>query len=455
MNYIPLFSSNQTSRSGIFGGTATSAGPGLRRSVWSILVVFLLVSSLLSLSCRGNQDTTIQGNTMGTSYSIKLRHVPRDLDVAELKDQIDELLHTVDFRFSSWQQDELYRINSHPVGQTTEISSDFCLVLYKSSLVWKASDGEFDPTIGRLIDLWGFGPSEQTRGPTDQEVSQAKKQIGFDKLQIRYLPGVSGKDYESDTLAFRNHEKDSGQKSPGSNNAASDDAREDSSDASESTTETEPGDSRVHEDSAERYRQESGNDAPIQGCSLVRTTDLNLNLSAIAKGHGVDRVANLLRKNGIQDFMVEIGGEVKTGPEGSFRIGIERPNYDGTRSLYTVLESQNSCIATSGNYRNFFEKDGKIYSHILDPETGRPGLSRIQSATIVGPDCALADALATAAMILSPEQTRKMLTSIKEITGQSYEYLILESGELVHGDTRNFQITEYTSSGLDSIRVQK
>ena len=235
MNYIPLFSSNQTSRSGIFGGTATSAGPGLRRSVWSILVVFLLVSSLLSLSCRGNQDTTIQGNTMGTSYSIKLRHVPRDLDVAELKDQIDELLHTVDFRFSSWQQDELYRINSHPVGQTTEISSDFCLVLYKSSLVWKASDGEFDPTIGRLIDLWGFGPSEQTRGPTDQEVSQAKKQIGFDKLQIRYLPGVSGKDYESDTLAFRNHEKDSGQKSPGSNNAASDDAREDSSDASEST----------------------------------------------------------------------------------------------------------------------------------------------------------------------------------------------------------------------------
>ena len=396
------------------------------RSWNSGALTFLVSLAVLALGfgCKARESVTLQGSTMGTSYRIKLRNLPPEQDAAELKKAIDELLHETDYRFSSWQQDELYKVNNHPVGSELQISPDFCLVLYKSQLVWKSSEGEFDPTIGDLINLWGFGPEENQGKPGDAQIKAALAQAGFQNLKLS-LPGGG----------------------PGSTGEYQKEIQSISDLYSLTSVNSLPNASQP-EDSP------SNQDAKA-GCSLIRSTDLNLNLSAIAKGHGVDRVAQLLRKKGLQDFMVEIGGEIKTGPGGAFRIGIERPNYDGTRSLYTVLESRNNCIATSGNYRNFFEKDGKIYSHILDPNTGRPGLSRIQSATVVGPDCALADALATAAMILDPESSARMLNAIHESTGEKYEFLILESGELIQGDTENFKIEEYTSSGLSDIRIQK
>ena len=409
---------------------------GLKGPVVPGLALTVVLGSLLLGYCKEDTSFSLQGSTMGTSYSIKVRNAPEGVDPAELKESIDSLLQETDYRFSSWQQDELYQVNEHPAGAPRSISSDFCLVLYKSRLIWKTSQGRFDPTIGALIDLWGFGPSEKTSDPGPAEIRHALQNSGFEKLELLPLsaPSFSGRyaaDIESILKVQSGESGVDGPQDRGGNENSKDIGHND--------------------DIALRA---DGQDFQ-PGCKISKSADLNLNLSAIAKGHGVDRVAQLLESEGIQDFMVEIGGEGKTGPAGSFRIGIERPNYDGTRSLYTILESRNGCVATSGNYRNFFERDGQIFSHILSPQSGKPALSRIQSATIVGPDCALADGLATAAMLSTPEQTAAMLKEIEEKTGQSYEYLLLESGKLVQGDTGNFTIEEYTSEGLSRIRVQK
>lgn len=404
---------------------ATRIRPGTRRyhrfsgvlTHYSVLLLTLFAITVLP-NCSP-EEVNLQGSTMGTSYSVKIRNPEQHLDTSTLKEEIDQLLHETDYRFSSWQKEELHRINNQPVGQSIPISPDFCVVLYKSQMVWQASQGAFDPTIGTLINLWGFGPEKRTGEPSESEVQKALLQSGFEKLKLNYPSGPVESKYNSDLSHIRTLYD------------------EQYTDESKTGTST------------------KANPARTSTCQLTRTANLNLNLSAIAKGHGVDRLAEFLLRKGIKDFMVEIGGEVKTGPGGSFRIGIERPNYDGSRSLYTVLESANNCIATSGNYRNFFEKDGHIYSHLLDPNTGRPGLSRIQSATIIGPDCAIADALATAAMIVSPERTQKIIKEVQNRTGQNYDYLLLESGKLIQGDTENFKIQEYTSDRLASIRIDK
>lgn len=128
--------------------------------------------------------------------------------------------------------------------------------------------------------------------------------------------------------------------------------------------------------------------------------DLQLNLSAIAKGHGVDRVAMALEALGITNYLVEVGGEVRTRGDKSgvpWTVIIE-----GLRNEPYPMKSEGS-IATSGDYRINFEKDGKRYSHLIDPRTGRPVSHVLASASVFAPTCAEADAWATAMMILGPE----------------------------------------------------
>lgn len=135
--------------------------------------------------------------------------------------------------------------------------------------------------------------------------------------------------------------------------------------------------------------------------------DLELDLSAIAKGHGVDQVAAVLDQLGVTDYLAEIGGELRargTKPGGeSWRIAIERPEA-GTRTAYRVIELNDAAMATSGDYRNFYEQDGRIYSHTIDPMTGRPVEHTLASVTVIADDCATADGLATALLVLGPER---------------------------------------------------
>ena len=143
-----------------------------------------------------------------------------------------------------------------------------------------------------------------------------------------------------------------------------------------------------------------------------------LDFSAIAKGYGVDRAAQVLRDKGIKNFMVEIGGEVVTegvNEKGEpWRIGINKPDDDSTSTnteLQDIISLSGKAIATSGNYRNFYIKEGKKIAHTINPKTGYPAQQDILSSTVLAPTCAEADAFATAFMVLGMEGAKQILRS--------------------------------------------
>jgi thiamine biosynthesis lipoprotein len=134
--------------------------------------------------------------------------------------------------------------------------------------------------------------------------------------------------------------------------------------------------------------------------------ELQLDLSAIAKGYAVDEVSDLLEQRGVADYLVEIGGELRASgrhPAGRpWSVGIERPDPD-SRSVATVLPIVERAVATSGDYRNWFEVDGKRYSHAIDPRSGSPVSHELAAVTVVARTAMVADAYATALLVLGPK----------------------------------------------------
>ena len=143
----------------------------------------------------------------------------------------------------------------------------------------------------------------------------------------------------------------------------------------------------------------------------------SLNFNAIAKGYGVDIVGEFLEAHGVSDYFVEIGGEVRTRgqhPEGRpWRVGIERPAATMLASQTTqeVVNLDNAAMATSGNYHNYFERDGQRYAHILDPATGRSKTTTMLSASVIAPDCMTADAWATAFVVMGLDAAMALVES--------------------------------------------
>jgi len=147
-----------------------------------------------------------------------------------------------------------------------------------------------------------------------------------------------------------------------------------------------------------------------------------LDCSAIAKGYGSDVVAKFLKKKGILNYMVEIGGEIVVSgvsdKQVPWHIGINKPTDDSTNTnqeLQDVLDITDIAMATSGNYRNFYYKNGKKYAHTIDPKTGYPVQHNILSATVLAKDCATADAYATSFMVMGMDGTKKILERHPEL----------------------------------------
>ncbi|MBR1498753.1 MAG: FAD:protein FMN transferase [Bacteroidaceae bacterium] len=157
----------------------------------------------------------------------------------------------------------------------------------------------------------------------------------------------------------------------------------------------------------------------LQGDRIAKDKPLAvLDFSAIAKGYGVDKAAEVLRSHGIKDFMVEIGGEVVA--EGinekgsSWRIGINKPDDDSTSTnteLQDIVGLSEGAIATSGNYRRYYISQGRKIAHTINPLTGYPAQQDILSSTVMAPTCAEADGFATAFMVLGMEEARRVLQS--------------------------------------------
>ena len=161
---------------------------------------------------------------------------------------------------------------------------------------------------------------------------------------------------------------------------------------------------------------------PESGFLQKKRASVTLDLSSIAKGYGVDQVADTIRKEGFQDYLVEIGGEVfasGTSKNGKFwRIGINRPQTDAAfDDVYKVVNLHNRAFATSGDYRNFFVVDGVRYSHIIDPRTGYPISNGVVSVTIIADTCTFADGLATALMVMSPGKGLDLINRLDAVEG--------------------------------------
>ncbi|MCU0450517.1 MAG: FAD:protein FMN transferase [Bernardetiaceae bacterium] len=145
-----------------------------------------------------------------------------------------------------------------------------------------------------------------------------------------------------------------------------------------------------------------------QGVKRTRP-GITLDFNAVAPGYGVDLVAELLRTRGATSYLVEIGGEVACrglNERGQvWTVGISNPQYEekGGEAMQAALHVRDQALATSGNYRRFYEKDGKRYAHTIDPKTGYPVQHNLLSATVLAPDCMTADALATAFMVMGTQ----------------------------------------------------
>ena len=154
-----------------------------------------------------------------------------------------------------------------------------------------------------------------------------------------------------------------------------------------------------------------------------------MDFSAIAKGYGADQVAKLMKQKGIENYMIEIGGEIVCGGKNqnneNWKIGINKPTDDPTstnQELDKILNLTDCAMATSGNYRNFYVKDGKRIAHTIDPKSGYPVQHSVLSSTVLAPSCAMADGFATSFMVMGLEKAQQILNLHPELQA----YLIYE-----------------------------
>jgi FAD:protein FMN transferase len=174
--------------------------------------------------------------------------------------------------------------------------------------------------------------------------------------------------------------------------------------------------------------------------------DLFVDLNSIAQGYTVDRVAERLERLGITDYLVEIGGELRgkglNQLNGHWRIGIERPT-PGERAVYTIIKIADVGVSTSGDYRDYFERDGVRYSHTINPRTGRPITHRLASVTVVTENTMRADALSTALMVLGPDDGYH----VAEQAGLAAYFIIKTDAGFTDRETPAFDQYRLKSSG--------
>ena len=273
--------------------------------------------------------TSIHGRTMGTSYSISWPAVQK-ADPVAIQSKVDAELVEVNRQMSTYDpQSEISIFNKAQAPAEQIISDGFAKVIQAADELHGLSSGYFDPTVGPLVNLWGFGPDGRlNKAPEATAVSATMAKIGWDGVQLN-------------------------------------------------------------------------------GLTLTKSFDRYLDLSAIAKGYGVDIVAAVLEAHGISNYLVEIGGEIRSKGQKAqghpWRIAIESPKYD-ERQAQKVIELGNMGIATSGDYRNFFVVDGQAFSHTIDPFTGSPSRHTLASVTVIDTTCMRADGLATAMLVMGAEK---------------------------------------------------
>lgn len=301
-----------------------------------------LVVSILFISCDKTTDFfTIQGEAQGSTYSIK--YISNEEKVT--KNQIDSLLTAFDLSLSTYRPDsKISKINS---GDSTVVVDDFFTETFQlSNQIYKETNGLFDPTIGVLVNAYGFGPNKKHQDLAPKQIDSLLQFVGFDKIALKSNKTISKK-YKETFIDF----------------------------------------------------------------------------NAIAQGYSVDVVVNYLKSKGIENAIVEIGGELfalgkNTIDNKNWVVGIDDPlQKPEERTLIAKVNLENLGMATSGNYRKVMidKKTGKKFVHIINPKTGLAQKNNVLSATVLSKSSGLSDGYATAFMLMSLEESKAFLQKQPEL----------------------------------------
>lgn len=289
-------------------------------------------------SAAGAKDVRrFEGQTMGTTWSVNAV-LPDGADDRAIESGIQAEVDRVVAQMSTYETDsDLSRFNRAAAGTWQTLPPEFYGVLRYALSLAKDSGGAYDPTVGPLVNLWGFGPDKRPREtPAADEIAAARARVGWDRIRL--------------------------------------------------------------DDAGHRAYQPGG---------------VYVDLSSVAKGFGVDQVARFLDRSDVHAYLVEVGGELRAHgrkPDGTpWHVGIERPGaasaaVDSPDEVERIVSLTDRAIATSGDYRHYFETGGKFFSHHIDPRTGYPVAHRVASVSIVADDCMHADSLGTTMTVLGPDE---------------------------------------------------
>jgi thiamine biosynthesis lipoprotein len=305
-----------------------------RRLLKSALSIGALgAGSLALLACNARRATAFMGETMGTTWQVKIADAGIDEALRNaLRAQVQAAFDDVDARMSLFRaESELVAFNRHrgpaPFALSPELFDVFSAARETSAL----SEGAFDITVAPLVEHWGFGTNKH-RSPA---------------VPAPWRGRYGAIDYRALRL-----------------------------------------------------------DARTRG-AIKANTDVQADLGGIAKGYGVDRAARVLDALGFAHTMVEAGGELRTRGRNAagepWQIGIEQPDATPQRARW-VVPLDGMSMATSGDYRIYFEAGGVRYSHEIDPRSAAPIAHRLCSVTVIAADCLRADALATALIVMGPQR---------------------------------------------------
>ncbi|MEZ5484639.1 MAG: FAD:protein FMN transferase [Lysobacteraceae bacterium] len=276
---------------------------------------------------------TLYGASMGTRWRVCLA-ADRRRDLHALHDAIQQVLDGVVAQMSHWEPDsDISRFNRAPAGSWQVLPEAFFHVLQTALAVAEASAGAYDPSIGPLVDLWGFGPRGSQSTPSMAAQDEVHQRVGWQRLQL-----------------------------------------------------------------------------DVDGRRALQPGGLALDLSAIAKGHAVDAVANLLRDRGIEAALVDVGGELcgfGRRPDGAAWSVQVSSDEDDEQLPPCIIELADRCVASSGDRWRHRDVDGRRLAHSLDPRTGQP-LDDAPLVTVIAERCLLADAWSTALGVLGVSDGRAL-----------------------------------------------
>jgi thiamine biosynthesis lipoprotein len=302
-------------------------------------IIYLLVV-LVFVSCKQEQKQPallkLSGPIFGTSYNIQY-YAESNVNYQK---QFDSLFAVVNQSLSTYIPDsDISKLNRNEI---TDVDEHFKTVFEASKLIYRQTEGVFDPTIGNVVNAWSFG-AEKNKFLTDSTTIDSLMQyVGLNRVGL-------------------------------------------------------------------------------VGDVLKKPKTSYLEFNAIAKGYGVDVIAEFLESKKADNYLVEIGGEVRVKGKNAekkspWRVGLDEPRFDGEQSVYKAISLKDEAMATSGTYRKFkIDENGNRYAHIINTKTGYPTKTNVLSVSVIAADCMMADGYATAFQAMGIEKVKWFLNSHPEL----------------------------------------